>query len=230
MNVARLGNKYLADTEPWKVIKTDEDRVRTILFISLQIAANLEILIEPFLPFTADKLMKMLNYGGHTWEAAGNINLLHRGHQLNEPVLLFEKIEDDEVQAQIDKLNKSKADNEAASAVIAPAKENIQFEDFTSVDIRVATIIAAEKVEKTKKLLKLTLDTGIDHRTVVSGIAEYYKPEDIIGQQVSLVVNLAPREIKGILSQGMILMSENAEGKLAFVAPTQNHNNGSIIR
>ncbi|SDL88824.1 methionyl-tRNA synthetase [Pedobacter sp. ok626] len=230
MNVARLGNKYLADTEPWKVIKTDEDRVRTILFISLQIAANLEILIEPFLPFTADKLMKMLNYGGHTWEAAGKINLLHRGHQLNEPVLLFEKIEDDEVQAQIDKLNKSKADNEAASAVIAPAKENIQFEDFTSVDIRVATIIAAEKVEKTKKLLKLTLDTGIDHRTVVSGIAEYYKPEDIIGQQVSLVVNLAPREIKGILSQGMILMSENAEGKLAFVAPTQNHNNGSIIR
>lgn len=230
MNVARLGNKYLADTEPWKVIKTDEDRVRTILFISLQIAANLEILIEPFLPFTADKLMKMLNYGGHTWSAAGKINLLHRGHQLNEPVLLFEKIEDEEVQAQIDKLNKSKADNDAASAVVSPAKENIQFEDFTSVDIRVATIIAAEKVEKTKKLLKLTLDTGIDHRTVVSGIAEYYKPEEVIGQQVSLVVNLAPREIKGIVSQGMILMSEDADGKLAFVAPINKHNNGSVIR
>jgi len=230
MNVARLGNKYLAETEPWKVIKTDEDRVRTILNISLQIAANIEILIEPFLPFTADKLMKMLNYGGHTWEAAGKVNLLHRGHQLNEPVLLFDKIEDEEVQAQIDKLNKSKADNTAASATVEPAKENIQFEQFTAVDIRVATIIAAEKVEKTKKLLKLTLDTGIDQRTVVSGIAEYYKPEEIIGQQVSLIVNLAPREIKGILSQGMILMSENAEGKLAFVAPTQNHNNGSTIR
>ena len=230
MNVARLGNKYLAETEPWKVIKTDEDRVRTILNISLQIAANIEILIEPFLPFTADKLMKMLNYGGHLWEDAGKVNLLHRGHQLNDPVLLFEKIEDEEVQAQIDKLNKSKADNTAASATVEPAKENIQFDQFTAVDIRVATIIAAEKVEKTKKLLKLTLDTGIDQRTVVSGIAEYYKPEDIIGQQVSLIVNLAPREIKGILSQGMILMSENAEGKLAFVAPTQSHNNGSTIR
>lgn len=230
MNVARLGNKYLADTEPWKVIKTDEDRVRTILNISLQIAANLEILIEPFLPFTADKLMKMLNYGGHTWESAGNVNLLHRGHQLNEPVLLFEKIEDEAVQAQIDKLNRSKADNTAAAAVTAPTKENIQFEQFTAVDIRVATIIAAEKVEKTKKLLKLTLDTGIDQRTVVSGIAEFYKPEDVIGQQVSLVVNLAPREIKGIVSQGMILMSEDAEGKLAFVAPVVKHNNGSVIR
>lgn len=230
MNVARLGNKYLAETEPWKVIKTDEDRVRTILNISLQIAANIEILIEPFLPFTAGKLMKMLNYGGHLWEDAGKVNLLHRGHQLNEPVLLFEKIEDEEVQAQIDKLNQSKADNSAASATIEPAKENIQFDQFTAVDIRVATIIAAEKVEKTKKLLKLTLDTGIDQRTVVSGIAEFYKPEEIIGQQVSLIVNLAPREIKGILSQGMILMSENSEGKLAFVAPTQSHNNGSIIR
>jgi methionyl-tRNA synthetase len=230
MNVARLGNKYLADTEPWKVIKTDEDRVRTILNISLQIAASLEILIEPFLPFTADKLMKMLNYGGHMWEDAGKANLLHRGHQLNEPVLLFEKIEDEEVQAQIDKLNKSKVDNIAAAAVVAPAKENIDFDQFSAVDIRVATIIAAEKVEKTRKLLKLTLDTGIDQRTVVSGIAEYYKPEDIVGQQVSLVVNLAPREIKGIVSQGMILMSEDAEGKLAFVAPVDKHGNGSVVR
>lgn len=230
MNVARLGNKYLADTEPWKVIKTDEDRVRTILNISLQIAATLEILIEPFLPFTADKLMKMLNYGGHVWEDAGKPNLLHRGHQLNEPVLLFEKIEDAEVQAQIDKLNQSKVDNIAATAVVAPAKENIDFDQFSAVDIRVATIIAAEKVEKTKKLLKLTLDTGIDQRTIVSGIAEYYKPEDIVGQQVSLVVNLAPREIKGIVSQGMILMSEDAEGRLAFVAPVDKHGNGSVVR
>jgi methionyl-tRNA synthetase len=230
MNVARLGNKYLAETEPWKVIKTDEDRVRTILNISLQIVANLEILIEPFLPFTADKLMKMLNYGGHLWEDAGKTNLLIRGHQLNEPVLLFEKIEDAEVQAQIDKLNQSKVDNTLANAVVTPAKENIDFEQFSALDIRVATIIAAEKVEKTKKLLKLTLDTGIDQRTVVSGIAEYFTPDQIVGQQVSLVVNLAPREIKGILSQGMILMSENSDGKLTFVAPIQNHSNGSVIR
>ncbi|MEE1946361.1 methionine--tRNA ligase [Pedobacter sp. KR3-3] len=230
MNVARLGNKYLAETEPWKVIKTDEDRVRTILNISLQIAANLEILIEPFLPFTADKLMKMLNYGGHVWEDAGSINLLKRGHQLNEPQLLFSKIEDEEVQAQIDKLNNSKAANAQASAVVASAKENINFDQFGAMDIRVATIIAAEKVEKTKKLLKLTVNTGLDERTVVSGIAEYYKPEEIIGQQVSLLVNLAPREIKGIVSQGMILMAEDAEGKLTFVSPTAPFANGSVIK
>ena len=230
MNVARLGNKYLAETEPWKVIKTDEDRVRTILNISLQIVASLEILIEPFLPFTADKLMKMLNYGGYLWEDAGKMNLLIRGHQLNEPQLLFEKIEDTEVQAQIDKLNQSKVDNILANAVAAPVKENIDFDQFSALDIRVATIVAAQKVEKTKKLLKLTLDTGIDQRTVVSGIAEYFTPDEVIGQQVSLVVNLAPREIKGILSQGMILMSENSDGKLTFVAPLQNHSNGSVIR
>ena len=230
MNVARLGNKYLAETEPWKVIKTDEDRVRTILYISLQIAANLEILVEPFLPFTADKLQKMLNYGGHKWEDAGSINLLKRGHQLNEPTLLFAKIEDEEVQAQIDKLNNSKAENIAANATLIPAKENIQFDDFGAMDIRVATIVAAEKVEKTKKLLKLTVNTGLDERTVVSGIAEYYQPEEIIGQQVSLLVNLAPREIKGIVSQGMILMAEDSQGKLTFVAPTAQFENGSVVR
>jgi len=230
MNVARLGNKYLADTEPWKAIKTDEDRVRTILHIALQIAANIEILIEPFLPFTADKLMKMLNYGGHQWEDAGSLNLLARGHQLNEPTLLFAKIEDEEVQAQIDKLNNSKTANAQANATVVPAKENITFDQFGAMDIRVATITAAEKVDKTKKLLKLTVNTGLDERTVVSGIAEHYKPEDIIGQQVSLLVNLAPREIKGILSQGMILMAEDAEGKLTFVSPTTKFGNGSVVR
>ncbi len=230
MNVARLGNKYLADTEPWKAIKTDEDRVRTILHISLQIAANLEILIEPFMPFTADKLMKMLNYGGHQWEDAGSLTLLARGHQLNEPSLLFAKIEDEEIQAQIDKLNNSKTANAQANVAVAPVKENINFDQFGTMDIRVATITAAEKVEKTKKLLKLTLNTGLDERTVVSGIAEYYQPEDIIGQQVSLLVNLAPREIKGIVSQGMILMAEDTEGKLTFVAPTNKFENGSVIR
>ena len=230
MNVARLGNKYLAETEPWKVIKTDEDRVRTILYISLQIAANIEILIEPFLPFTADKLQKMLNYGGHLWANAGSIHLLKRGHQLNEPVLLFSKIEDDVVQAQIDKLNNSKSENIAANKKAKPAKPNIQFDDFGAMDIRVATIIAAEKVEKTKKLLKLTLNTGLDERTVVSGIAEHYEPEDIIGQQVSLLVNLADRKIKGIVSQGMILMAEDSTGKLTFVAPGSKFEEGSVIR
>ena len=230
MNVARLGNKYLAETEPWKVIKTDEDRVRTILYISLQIAANIEILIEPFLPFTADKLQKMLNYGGHLWANAGSIHLLKRGHQLNEPVLLFSKIEDDVVQAQIDKLNNSKSENIAANKKATPAKPNIQFDDFGAMDIRVATIIAAEKVEKTKKLLKLTLNTGLDERTVVSGIAEHYEPEDIIGQQVSLLVNLADRKIKGIVSQGMILMAEDSTGKLTFVAPGSKFEEGSVIR
>jgi len=230
MNVARLGNKYLADTEPWKVIKTDEDRVRTILNISLQMAANLRILIEPFLPFTAGKLMQMLNSGGYTWDEAGSIHLLKRGHQLGKPELLFSKIEDQDVEAQISKLNNSKAENAAAGQKAASAKPDVPFEHFSAIDIRVATIVAAEKVEKTKKLLKLTLNTGIDERTVVSGIAEYYTPEEIIGQQVSVLVNLAPREIKGIVSQGMILMAEDPQGRLTFVAPQQAFEAGSVIR
>ncbi|MBY0243970.1 MAG: methionine--tRNA ligase [Sphingobacteriaceae bacterium] len=229
MNVARLGNKYLAETEPWKVIKTDPERVKTILNIGLQIAANLEILVEPFLPFTADKLMKMLNYGGYIWEHAGSITLLKEGHQLNEPTLLFSKIEDEQVQAQIDKLNQSKTQNQQESKPLA-IKENIDFEQFASMDIRVGTILTAEKVAKTKKLLKLTVDTGLDQRIIVSGIAEYFEPENLIGQQVSVLINLAPREIKGIKSQGMILMSENSEGKLSFVSPNQETENGSVIR
>jgi methionyl-tRNA synthetase len=174
--------------------------------------------------------MKMLNFGGYEWEDAGKMNLLVRGHQLNEPTLLFTKIEDEEVQAQIDKLNNSKAANDAANQTLVPAKANIQFEDFGAMDIRVATIVAAEKVEKTKKLLKLTVNTGLDERTVVSGIAEHYQPEEIIGQQVSLLVNLAPREIKGIVSQGLILMAENSAGKLTFVAPNTKFENGSVVR
>ncbi|MDY0905141.1 methionine--tRNA ligase [Pedobacter sp. CFBP9032] len=230
MNVARLGNKYLAETEPWKLIKTDEDRVRTILHLSLQIAANIQVLIEPFLPFTAEKLMNMLKDGGNDWDDAGRVDLLKRGHEIGEAVLLFEKIEDAEIDFQIEKLNQSKSTNAANSAVAIPAKENINFDDFSAMDIRVATIVAAEKVEKTKKLLKLTVNTGIDERTVVSGIAEHYKPEDIIGKQVSIIVNLAPREIKGILSQGMILMAENSAGKLTFVAPAEKFEAGSVIR
>jgi methionyl-tRNA synthetase len=230
MNLARLGNKYLADTEPWKVIKTDEERVKTILNIALQVAANLQILAEPFMPFTAAKLQHMLNLGTLSWKDAGASNLIAAGQQLNEAVLLFAKIEDTEVQAQIDKLNQSKAQNEQDSATLAPAKDDVSFEQFGAMDIRVATILAAEKVEKTKKLLKLTLDTGIDQRTVVSGIAEFYKPEDIVGQQVCVLANLQPRLLKGIESQGMILMAEDAQGKLCFVQPSQLISNGATVR
>ena len=230
MNVARLGNKYLAETEPWKVIKTDEDRVRTILNISIQLAANLEILLEPFLPFTSDKLMKMLNYGGHKWANAGSVNLIKRGHEICDPELLFSKIEDEEIAAQIEKLQQTKTTNQQDTAVLVEAKEDINFDQFSALDIRIGTILTAEKVEKTKKLLKLTIDTGLDKRTVVSGIAEYFDPATLVGQQVSIVVNLAPREIKGILSQGMILMAENPAGKLTFVAPGEKFPAGSVVR
>ncbi len=229
MNLARLGNKYLADTEPWKLIKTDEERVKTIMNISLQITTNLTTLIEPFLPFTANKLREFLNIEPLVWENIG-ANVLAAGHQINQASLLFEKIEDETIQAQIDKLLATKAANEAESKTIAPAKENINFDDFMKLDVRVGTITAAEKVAKTKKLLKLTVDTGIDQRTVVSGIAEHYTPEEIIGKQVSILVNLEPKKLKGIESQGMILMAEDADGKLSFVSPDKNIKPGSEIR
>jgi methionyl-tRNA synthetase len=230
MNLARLGNKYLTETEPWKVFKTDEARVKTILNLSLQICANLTIVSEPFLPFSAAKLLKMLNLDALVWKYAGTASVLQPGHQLGTPELLFEKIEDSVIEAQVQKLWDTKKANEAENRVVTPAKPTIEFEDFSKMDIRIGTIIAAEKVAKTKKLLKLTIDTGIDKRTVVSGIAEHYTAEEIIGQQVSILVNLAPRELKGIESQGMILMAENEAGKLCFVAPTLNFDNGSEVR
>ncbi|HYK76442.1 MAG TPA: methionine--tRNA ligase [Daejeonella sp.] len=230
MNLARLGNKYLAEEEPWKVIKTDEERVKTVLNLSLQIAANLAILAQPFLPFTAEKLSGMLNLDLQSWEQAGRGDLLAAGHQLNEAVLLFEKIEDSAIQQQIQKLMDTKIANEQAQIELPEAKANINFDQFAAMDVRVGTILAAEKVAKTKKLLKLTIDTGIDQRTIVSGIAECFSPEEIIGKQVSILINLEPREIKGILSQGMILMAENPEGKLSFVAPGGTLANGSVIR
>ena len=230
MNLARLGNKYLADTEPWKVIKEDEQRVQTILNIGLQIAANLAILAEPFLPHSSSKLKTMLNLELNKWEDAGNENILADGHQLGSASLLFDKIEDDVIEKQLEKLAASKKENEMQNSVAEPAKENISFDDFSKMDIRVGTILEAEKVAKTKKLLKLKIDTGIDVRTVVSGIAEYYEPENIIGQQVGILVNLAPRDIKGITSQGMILMAENADGSLAFVSPTKAIMNGGSIK
>jgi methionyl-tRNA synthetase len=230
MNLARLGNKYLADAEPWKLIKTDEERVKTILNIGLQIASNLAILAQPFLPFSSQKLFKMLNLQVQDWDKAGTLNLLPLGHQLNEAALLFEKIEDSEIDAQIQKLMDSKILNEQAAMKAEEAKPNVSFEQFSAMDIRIGTILEAEKVAKTKKLLKLKIDTGLDQRTIVSGIAEYYEPEQIIGKQVSVLINLEPREIKGILSQGMILMSESLDGNLSFVAPIAGVKNGSVVR
>jgi methionyl-tRNA synthetase len=230
MNLARLGNKYLTETEPWKVFKTDEARVKTILNLSLQICANLSIVSEPFLPFSATKLLKMLNFDALVWKYAGTATILEAGHQLGTPELLFEKIEDSVIDAQVRKLWDTKIANQIENRVVTPSKPTIEFDDFSKMDIRIGTIIAAEKVAKTKKLLKLTIDTGIDKRTVVSGIAEHYSPEEIIGQQVSILVNLAPRDLKGIESQGMILMAENEVGKLCFVAPTQKFDNGSQVK
>ena len=229
MNLARLGNKYLADTEPWKVIKTDEGRVKTILNICLQISANLSTLMEPFMPFSSQKLREFMNIDVIDWAKMGD-GVIPAGHELGEAGLLFEKIEDATIQAQIDKLLATKKANEMASVKAAPAKENIQYEDFMKMDIRVGKIIAAEKVAKTKKLMKLTVDTGIDERTIVSGIAEHYTPEEVIRRQVSVLVNLEPKPLKGIVSQGMILMAENADGTLSFVSPDKEVKPGSEVR
>jgi methionyl-tRNA synthetase len=231
MNLARMGNKYLADNEPWKIFATNPKRVQTVLNISLQICANLSVLMRPFMPFTSDKLCHLLNIGPLNWDAAGKADMLHEGHQLGEPTMLFEKIEDEPIQKQIDKLHQSKTQNSQTTPNIQPQKPIITFEDFEKMDIRVGTIVAAEKVKGADKLLKLTVDTGIDVRTVVSGIAKYHSPEEIVGKQVCLLANLAPRKLKGIESQGMILMAENSDGKLIFVAPNDsNAENGGIVK
>lgn len=229
MNIARLGNKYLADSEPWKVIKTDPQRTATILNVSLQIAVNLAILSEPFMPFTSAKLLKMLNKTGFNWELAGQPDLLVAGHRLAKAELLFEKIEDSAIEWQLAKLEASKRANEAENATLEPQKETIQFDDFAKMDIRVARVVAAEKVAKTQKLLKLTVDTGLDTRTIVSGIAEYYTPEEMIGKQIMVLVNLAPRMLKNIESQGMILMASDPTGKLVLASPTTEMPVGSTI-
>ncbi len=230
MDLARLGNKYLADEEPWKVVKTDPKRVETVMNVCLQITANLTIMLQPFLPFSMNKLRGFINLEKLDWAQLGRTDLLVAGHKVNTPELLFEKIEDATIDAQVQKLLDTKKANEAANAIAKPAKENCTYDDFMKMDIRTGTIIEAEKVAKTKKLLKLTIDTGIDKRTVVSGIAEYYSPEEVIGKQVSILVNLEPRELKGIMSQGMILMAEDADGSLKFVSPVSPVKNGSEIR
>jgi methionyl-tRNA synthetase len=229
MALARLGNKYLAETEPWKKIKTDEDRVKQILNVCLQITANISVLMDPFLPFSMDRLRKLINLDELPWEAIGNISLLSPAHKIETPELLFDKIEDQEVDAQVSKLMATKASNEKQQLEVAGPKSEITYDDFMKLDIRTATILEAEKVPKTKKLIKMLLDTGIDKRTVVSGIAEHYDPEELIGKQVSLLVNLAPRKIKGIESQGMILLAENPGG-LVFISPEKSINNGAEIK
>ncbi len=250
MNVARLGNKYLADEEPWKLIKTDEERVKTIMYVALQIASALASLSEPFLPFTAEKLKKMLDYGKSSSEAAASTSdipskdseenewekigqeteLLPAGHQIGKAELLFSKIEDEQIQQQLDKLEATKAANEAENKKAEPQKETATFEDFTKMDLRVGTIVEASKMPKTNKLLVLKVDTGIDVRTIVSGIAQSFKPEDIIGRKVTVLVNLAPRKLRGVESEGMILMTENGEGKLVFVNPDEEGvKNGTVI-
>jgi methionyl-tRNA synthetase len=231
MSLARLGNKYLADEEPWKVIKLDEERVKTIMYVALQISAALAVVSEPFLPFSATKLKNILNISASlSWEdVTENTVLLAATHQINKAELLFSKIEDKEIEAQVEKLAATKIANEQENKVTAPQKETIEFEDFTKLDIRVGTILEAEKVAKTKKLLKLKVDVGIDIRTIVSGIAESFSPEEIIGLQVSVLVNLAPRKIRGVESQGMILMTDTPDGKLAFVSPTKEVKNGQAV-
>jgi methionyl-tRNA synthetase len=258
MSLARLGNKYLADEEPWKVIKVDEERVKTIMYVALQISAALAVLSEPFLPFTSTKLKGILNLRHNkefsdevissneeiatsskksltrndslSWQDVSEKNvLIKENHQINKAELLFSKIEDKTIEAQVEKLQATKIANEQENKVIEPQKETIDFEDFTKLDIRIGTILEAEKVAKTKKLLKLKVDVGIDVRTIVSGIAETFSPEEIIGQQVSVLVNLAPRKIRGVESQGMILMTDTTDGKLAFLEPEKEVKNGQEV-
>jgi len=228
MDIARLGNKYLTEKEPWKTIKTNPDDAKEALHNCLFIIAHLATCLQPFLPATATKIFGMLNT--EALDFGADIKL-ENGHQLNPSALLFAKVEDEVIDQQIQKLaDKKQASAAAKQLTLVPTKENIDFDTFAALDIRTGTILTAEKVAKTKKLLKLTVDTGIDQRTVVSGIAEFYEPEAIIGQQVSILVNLEPRKIKGILSQGMILMAETADGKLSFISPVDNLHNGSVVR
>ena len=229
LNLARLGNKYLADTQPWHLIKTDAARTGTVLHVALQVTAALVPLLAPFLPESAAKLAAMLNFEPGNWPSAARADQLPAGHQLREPALLFAKIDDAVVQAQVQKLLDTKQANALAAVPVTESKANVSFDDFGKMDLRVGTIIAAEKVPKTKKLLKLTINTGLDERTIVSGIAEAFIPEALIGQQAMVLLNLAPREIKGIQSQGMLLLAENADGTLALMQPGSAVRNGSSV-
>jgi methionyl-tRNA synthetase len=231
MNLARIGNKFLAETEPWKLIKTEPLRVNVIINLCLQICQNLSIVMEPFLPFTAKKMTQMLGSEQQEWNKASQLINLKSGEKINEGFLLFQKVEDTTIELQVLKLINKKKSNETTDAKIAEPKPEISFDDFQKMDIRVGKIVEAQKVPKTDKLLHLKIDTGIDTRTVVSGIAAFYEPEKIVGQKVIILVNLAPRKIKGIESHGMILMAENSKGELSFVSPTkQETEEGSAVK
>jgi methionyl-tRNA synthetase len=237
MNVARLGNKYLADEEPWKMVKTDPERVKTQMYVALQIATALGVLSEPFLPFTTQKLLKTLQFNASTdaekigWDTISKSSeLLKSGHQIGQGEILFAQIEDAEIQKQIDKLEATKTANKMESKTVEPQKPTATFEDFAKLDLRVGTIIEAEKMPKANKLLVLKVDTGMDVRTIVSGIAEHFSPEEVVGKRVTILANLAPRALRGVDSQGMILMTNNAEGKLVFVNPDGDGvDNGAMI-
>lgn len=229
MNLARIGNKYLADTEPWKLAKTDMARVETILNISLQITANLAIIFEPFLPFSAVKILKMLNLEKQDWSKLGSTDILQVGHQLGESELLFTKIEDEEIDKQLQRLEDIKAANAQANKKAAPQKPNVEFDDFTKCDFRVGTVLECKKVPKADKLLQFLIDDGLQKRTIISGIAQWYKPEDLVGKQVCFIANLAPRKLKGVESQGMILSAEDLDGNLKLIMPSENVDPGSQI-
>ena len=231
MNLARIGNKYIADEEPWKVIKTDPERVKTIIYISLQLTANLAIVFEPFLPFSSAKLREMICMDELNWEELGKTDLLPAGKQLGKPSLLFSKIEDETIKFQMDKLEATIKANEAANAEVAPVKETVAFDDFTKLDIRVATVLECERVPKMKKLLKFKLDDGTPKgRTIVSGIAQWYEPEQLVGKQVLFIANLAPREFKnGLVSEGMILSAENYDGSISVTTVEKPVKGGSQV-
>ena len=229
MNLARIGNKYIADCEPWKVVKTDPERVKTIIYISLQLTANLAIAFEPFLPFSSKKLRGMLNMENFEWNQLGRTDLLAAGHQLGKPELLFEKIEDDVIEAQVQKLLDTKKANEEANYKAKPIRENIAFEDFEKLDIRVGTVLECTKVPKADKLLCFKIADGLENRTIVSGIAKYYKPEDLVGKQVCFIANLPPRKLKGIESQGMILSAMDYDGSLSVATVEREVKPGSEV-
>lgn len=230
MNLARLGNKYLTDAEPWKKQKENPESVKTILHVSLQICAALSVLGEPFLPFTAKKIQNMLNIDIHEWEKGGRTDLLKAGEKINSAEYLFENIDDATIAKQIKKLEDSKAKKLMEQTPAIEAKTDVTYEEFSKMDLRVCTVLAAEKVAKTKKLLKLTVDTGVDKREIISGIAEYHNPEDLIGQQVLMLINLAPKEIKGVASHGMVLMGENVNGELVLMQPSKEVKPGSTVK
>ena len=229
MNLARIGNKYLADSEPWKVIKTDPERVKTIINLSLQLTANLAIAFEPFLPFSSKKLYQMLNVERFEWASLGSTDLLKPGHQLAKPELLFEKIEDEAIQAQMDRLARIKKENEAANFKAEPVKQEVTYDDFEKLDIRVGTVLSCEKVKKSNKLLKFEIADGLENRTILSGIAQYYNPEDLVGKQVCFIANFPPRKMMGLESQGMILSAVNFDGSLSVITPQREVKPGSQV-